>query len=139
MKALKAQGMSRDDLPYKAPLNPWGSWFAMIITSIILFFKGYDTFMPFKVDTFITYVSSYLDIMLPADDQHNTCSAYIAIPVFAILWLGYKLFHKTKVIPSEQVDLISGLQQINEEEERYILQEQQKGPRTWWQRLWESL
>lgn len=119
MKALKAQGMSRDDLPYKAPLNPWGSWFAMIITSIILFFKGYDTFMPFKVDTFIT--------------------AYIAIPVFAILWLGYKLFHKTKVIPSEQVDLISGLQQINEEEERYILQEQQKGPRTWWQRLWESL
>lgn len=40
MKALKAQGMSRDDLPYKAPFQPWGSWFALISTAIITLFKG---------------------------------------------------------------------------------------------------
>ena len=40
MKALEAQGMSRDDLPYKAPFQPWGSWFALIATGIITLFKG---------------------------------------------------------------------------------------------------
>lgn len=40
MKALKAQGMSRDDLPYKAPFQPWGSWFALVATGIITLFKG---------------------------------------------------------------------------------------------------
>ncbi len=48
MKALKARGMSRDDLPYKAPFQPWGSWFALISTGIITFFKGFDTFLAFQ-------------------------------------------------------------------------------------------
>ena len=54
MKALLANGMSRDQLPYKAPLQPWGSWFALIATGIITVFKGFDTFLPFASDTFIT-------------------------------------------------------------------------------------
>lgn len=54
MRALKAHGMSRDDLPYKAPFQPWGSWFALIATGIITIFKGYDTFIPFTKDTFVT-------------------------------------------------------------------------------------
>lgn len=45
MKALKAQGMSRDDLPYKAPFQPWGSWFALVATAIITLFKG-TPFLP---------------------------------------------------------------------------------------------
>jgi yeast amino acid transporter len=54
MRALRAQGMSRDNLPYKAPFQPWGSWFALISTGIITIFKGFDTFLPFTTDTFIT-------------------------------------------------------------------------------------
>lgn len=54
MRALKAQGMSRNDLPYKAPFQPYGSWFALIATGIITIFKGYDTFIPFTKDTFVT-------------------------------------------------------------------------------------
>jgi amino acid transporter len=55
MRALKAQGKSRDSLPYKAPFQPYGSWLALISTAIIVIFKGFDTFMPFKADTFVTY------------------------------------------------------------------------------------
>jgi Amino acid transporters len=54
MKALEAHGMSRDELPYKAPFQPYGSWFALVATAMITLFKGFDTFMPFKMDTFIT-------------------------------------------------------------------------------------
>jgi len=54
MKALKAHGMSRDDLPYKAPFQPWGSWFALGSTIIITIFKGFDTFIPWTPDNFVT-------------------------------------------------------------------------------------
>jgi amino acid transporter len=55
MKALKAHGISRDTLPYKAPFQPWGSWFAIIVVAIITIFKGFDAFMPhFAVDGFLT-------------------------------------------------------------------------------------
>lgn len=73
MKALKLQGLSRDDLPYKAPLQPFGSYFALIATGFITIFKGvaplslyrhmslilcpgFDSFIPFTTDTFVTYV-----------------------------------------------------------------------------------
>lgn len=54
MRALKAQGISRDDLPYKAPFQPYGSWFALISAAIITLFKGFDTFIPFTKATFVT-------------------------------------------------------------------------------------
>jgi amino acid transporter len=119
MKALKVQGLSRDELPYKAPFQPWGSYFALITTGIITFFKGYDAFIPFKSDTFVT--------------------SYIAIPIFFVLWAGYKLYFKTEIIPLMQVDLISGKREIDEEEEQFLLEQAKLGPRTRWQRIWDSL
>jgi len=119
MKALKVQGHSRDDLPYKAPFQPWGAYFALITTAIITFFKGYDTFIPFKTDTFVT--------------------AYIGIPTFFVLWGSYKLYFKTKVIPLDQIDLVSGKREIDEEEEQFLAEQAKLGPRNRWQRLWDSL
>lgn len=54
MRALEAHGLSRDDLPYKAPFQPWGSWFALGSTLIITIFKGFDSFLPFNTANFIT-------------------------------------------------------------------------------------
>lgn len=115
MKALKVQGYSREDLPYKAPFQSWGSYFALVIIAIITFFKGYDTFIPFKVDTFIT--------------------TYIALPTFFVLWSGYKFYYKTKVIPLDQIDLISGKREIDEEEEQFLAEQAKLGPRTRLQRI----
>lgn len=42
-------------------------------------------------------------------------SAYLPIPVFLLLWLGYKVYCRTSLIPPEKVDLISG--KIDEERE----------------------
>ncbi|KAH9946204.1 dicarbixylic amino acid permease [Epithele typhae] len=119
MKALKAQGMSRDDLPYKAPFQPWGSWFALISTAIITIFKGFDTFIPFTKDTFVT--------------------SYIALPTFALFYGGYKFYYRSVLIPSEKVDLITGKREIDEEEERFNREQEAKGPQTKWQKFFESL
>lgn len=119
MKALKLQGYSRDKLPYKAPFQPWGAYFALVTTAIITFFKGYDTFIPFKVDTFIT--------------------AYIGVPTFFVLWAGYKLYFKTKIVPIAEIDLISGKREIDEEEEQFLAEEAKRGPRTRLRRIWDAL
>jgi amino acid transporter len=119
MKALKAHGMSRDDLPYKAPFQPWGSWFAFGSALLITIFKGFDTFLPFNTANFIT--------------------SYIAVPIFFILWAGYKILLRTQVIPPEKVDLVTGLRAINEEETKFLAEEAAKGPRTRLEKIWDSL
>jgi amino acid transporter len=119
MKALKVQGISRDTLPYKAPFQPWGTYFAMFWTVIITFFKGFDAFLPWTPATFIT--------------------SYIGLPVFAIFFFGYKFWYKTKIIPPAEVDLLSGKREIDEEEARFIAAEELLGPRTKLQKLWDGL
>ncbi|KAG1756833.1 dicarboxylic amino acid permease [Suillus paluster] len=121
MQALKAQGISRDSLPYKGSCQPLGSWFVLVSTGIILLFKGrFDTFFPFTSALFIT--------------------SYLPIPLFFVLWLGYKLRYRTRVIPASKVDLITGKREIDEEEERFVLREKaREGKMSRWQRLVDAL
>ncbi|KAJ6630751.1 dicarbixylic amino acid permease [Mycena sp. CBHHK59/15] len=119
MRALKAQGISRDTLPFKAPFQPHGSWIAVISTTIIVLFKGFDTFLPFKTDTFVT--------------------SYIGLPVFAVLYTGYKIIYRTRTIPAVQVDLRTGLQAIDEAEQRFLEEEKARGPPSLIHKLWDNL
>lgn len=55
-KALQAQGISRDSLPYKGPLpQPFAAWFALVATFIMTFVGGYTVFLPgeWDVPTFL--------------------------------------------------------------------------------------
>lgn len=45
-RALKAQGISRDTLPYKAWCQPFAAYYAMIGTFIMAFVGGYTVFLP---------------------------------------------------------------------------------------------
>jgi len=118
MRALRAQGVSRDGLPYKAPLQPFGSWFALISTAIITIFKGFDDFLPFTTSSFVT--------------------AYIGLPTFVLFWGGYKMWYRTSVIPSGQVDLITGKREIDEEEKRFHDAQDAAGPRGMLERMWDA-
>jgi amino acid transporter len=40
MRGMKAQGISRDTLPWKAPFQPYYAWTCLVFTCIIAFFKG---------------------------------------------------------------------------------------------------
>ena len=83
------------------------------------FCVGFDTFIPFTKDTFVT--------------------AYIALPTFVLFYGGYKLYYRTVLIPSDKVDLITGKREIDEEEERFNQEQEARGPRSRWQRIWEDL
>ncbi|OJA18538.1 hypothetical protein AZE42_04008 [Rhizopogon vesiculosus] len=119
MGALKAQGIDRNTLPYKAPFQPYASWFALIFTGIVLFFNGFSAFIPFVSSSFIT--------------------SYIAIPIFLALWVGYKVYHRTTTISASEADLFTGKREIDEEEERFLEREKLKGPRSRLQQIWDAL
>lgn len=93
-KAYIAQGYKLEDLPFKARLFPIGPIFAFGICSFVLVGQGYDTWMARP--------------LVAAD----IIACYIGVPVVVILFVGYKVIMKTKLVPLDQVDLDSGREEI---------------------------
>ena len=58
---LKFHGISRDDLPWKAPLQPYLAYFAIAFCSVVAFFNGYDCFFPGNFSA-KSFVPPYIDI-----------------------------------------------------------------------------
>ncbi|KAJ2778456.1 hypothetical protein H4R18_004583 [Coemansia javaensis] len=88
-RAYVLQGFDLKDLPYRAMLFPFGPVYACTLLAIIIIGQGYGTIWP-KFD-----VVSFL-------------STYIAIPLFVIIWLGWKYIKKTKWIKLADIDLVTG-------------------------------
>ncbi|KAG9239540.1 amino acid permease-like protein [Amylocarpus encephaloides] len=79
--AMKKQGLDRNDLPWKAPFQPYAAWTSVISFSILLLTGGYVTFIHGQWNT-ETFVSSYINI-----------------PIILTLYIVYKFVRKTKIIP----------------------------------------
>ncbi|KAK6202633.1 dicarboxylic amino acid permease [Scheffersomyces amazonensis] len=112
MQACKAQGIDRTrDLAYKSPLQPYGSYFALTICVLVILLKNFTVFLgkPFTYKTFIT--------------------GYIVLPVFVIMFVGYKLYFKTKWIPSSEVDLHTFKDVIDAEAEIFKQEDQERKAR----------
>ena len=86
-KAFIAQGKDLSVLPYRARFFPFGPLFALIVCIIVILGQNYTAFVGGNIDWYGILVS------------------YIGIPLFLILWFGYKIKHKTKVVPLNECDL----------------------------------
>ncbi|KAF7553813.1 hypothetical protein G7046_g6992 [Stylonectria norvegica] len=105
-RALKAQGISRDTLPYKAWFQPYAAWYGLVGTFIMTFVGGYTVFLP---------LDGYWNIP-------DFLFSYTMVAVFPILYVGWKLIHKTKIHKPEEVDLLKDLDVIAEYEANYVPQ-----------------
>ncbi|MED0677779.1 MULTISPECIES: amino acid permease [Aneurinibacillus] len=85
-RAYVAQGGDINALPYKAKWFPFGPLFALVLCIIIILGQNYGAFMEEKID------------------WNGVLVSYIGLPLFLILWLGYKFIKKTKVIPLHECD-----------------------------------
>jgi amino acid transporter len=89
VNAMRVQGVPREIMPYRNPLLPWGAYFALFVTVLVIVFNGYAAFVPhFQVDKFLT--------------------SYIGIPVYVINVLWWKAVKRTKRVRPEDVDLVTG-------------------------------
>ncbi|ORX74521.1 hypothetical protein DL89DRAFT_290057 [Linderina pennispora] len=87
--AYVRQGFDIKDLPYRAAFYPFGPIYACCLLAVIIVGQGYGTFTP-KFDALSFF------------------STYIALPLFVIMWLGWKFFKKTKVVRLDEADVSSG-------------------------------
>ncbi|KAK5163631.1 lysine permease [Saxophila tyrrhenica] len=110
MRALKAQGMNRNDLPYKAFWQPWFSWYGMVFNVIIIFTQGFTAFMPWNTSNFFV--------------------AYISLILFAVLYFGHKIVYRQPFVKPSEADLDSGRREV---EDMYFEEKIPTGP---WSRFW---
>ncbi|OKL61712.1 hypothetical protein UA08_02332 [Talaromyces atroroseus] len=96
---LKTQDISRKQLPYYGPLQPYNAWATLIMVTLIVFFSGFDVFVQgnFTASGFLT--------------------CYLNIFIFIALYAFFKVFMKSKVIPLSQLDFESGFQSIRDDEQ----------------------
>ncbi|KAI0485346.1 amino acid permease/ SLC12A domain-containing protein [Xylariaceae sp. FL0804] len=90
--ALKAQGVPTSSLPYKSGLYP------------------YSAYIVFFANIFLVIISGYTTLLTPFDLKGFIFS-YLVIPIFLILYFGWKLFHKTKIVRPVEADITSGRRQ----------------------------
>ncbi|OQO13452.1 hypothetical protein B0A48_01680 [Cryoendolithus antarcticus] len=96
MRALRAQGISRDELPYQALWQPFFSWYGIVFNIIIILTQGFTSFMPWDTASFFT--------------------SYVSLMLFTVLYVGHKLVMRTRLVDPAKADLWSGRKEVEEME-----------------------
>ncbi|WYZ38131.1 hypothetical protein EsH8_III_000045 [Colletotrichum jinshuiense] len=103
---LKAQGYSRNELPYRSPGQPYVSWITMVMVFLVVFFSGFDVFTTGNF-TAAGFLSCYLNIF-----------------IFAALYIFFKFYLKSRVVPVMEMDFETEFASIRREK----AQEEMCGP-----------
>lgn len=85
-RACKAQGVDRESFPYTGRFQPYSAWIALVFEILMVIFYGYSAFQPWAVDTFFSFYT--MQIVAP------------------ILFIGWKLLHRTKFVKPHEADLV---------------------------------
>ncbi|MEH7417498.1 amino acid permease [Neobacillus drentensis] len=83
-KAFTAQGRDLNELQFTAKWFPLGPILAFMMCIIVILGQNYQAFLNGEIDWYGVAVS------------------YIGLPIFLALWIGYKIVHKTKVVPLQE-------------------------------------
>lgn len=116
-KACFVQGVY-DNLTYKAPFQPYLTWFVIIFVSIVCITNGYEVFFDFNGSDFV--------------------AAYITLPLFFALYFGHKIYMKFTrgytqwYYKAEDIDLVTGLAEIEAED----AEEPERVAKNIWQKIW---
>ncbi|GAA5923553.1 hypothetical protein JCM1841_002980 [Sporobolomyces salmonicolor] len=115
----KLHGIDRNTFPFKAPLQPYASYFGLILIILVIFFNGYTVFLSGNWDT-ATFIISYITLV-----------------IFAILYVGWKLFKRTKFVRLADMDFETGRRELDaiadEEAAKFV------PATTWYGRAWDWL
>ncbi|CDK27993.1 unnamed protein product [Kuraishia capsulata CBS 1993] len=118
-RACKVQGLDRKSFPFVGWCQPYLSMFAGIVVLVMVGVQGYTVFIPggWSVESFLF---SYLMV-------------FIDIAIF-IVW---KLVKRTKYRDPAEVDLVTGLEEIEEHERIYYANLEKYGdqPKKWYHKV----
>ncbi|KAL4968239.1 putative proline permease [Aspergillus stella-maris] len=126
-RALKAQGKDRKTfLPWAAPLMPYWAILALVIGSATTIFNGFTVFSPWSTSGFVT--------------------SYFGIGFFIVMFLFWKLWHRTSFVNPAEADIYSGKEEVDAEcriwedggfkGRRAMALAEMHWARRWWEKMW---
>jgi amino acid transporter len=101
-KGWKAQGHSLDELAFRSQPGIIGSWIGFIFNCLVLIAQLWTGFAPI----------GYRDLSASAITV-NFFQVYLAAPIVILCYVPYKIMYKTKVVRSYNMDLHSGIRELN--------------------------
>ncbi|KAK6953083.1 hypothetical protein Daesc_005383 [Daldinia eschscholtzii] len=116
-QAWEAQGYHVADLPYVSLWYPWNAYFGLAANMFLALVQGWSNFSPWDAGGFV--------------------DAYILLPLFFVIFIGYKFAFKTRIWRKDEIDLLSGRRR-DLEEDKEIAQAEIGVPQPWWRQLLRS-
>ncbi|KAK5304714.1 hypothetical protein LTR99_003779 [Exophiala xenobiotica] len=110
-KACKVQGISGSDLPFRSPFQPYLAWMSLVFFSLIIIFNGFDS-------------------IAGGWDYQAFITDYIGVPIYFGLYLFWRIFKRTRFIPSSEADLYTGKAALD------AVVWPERVPRNWVERVW---
>ncbi|KAK7959036.1 uncharacterized protein PG986_003890 [Apiospora aurea] len=102
-RALRAQGIDRAALPYRGFGQPYAAYYALAATFVMAWMGGYTVFLPGNWN-----VPSFL-------------FSYMMLFICPVLYVGWKLIHKTKFVKPHEADLLQDLAGIEEYTRNFVV------------------
>lgn len=89
-KALEVQGVDRNTLHFKSPLQPYTAWFALLYFVMIIVFNGWEVFTTgrWSVESFV--------------------ASYVGIPIYFCFFVFWKIYKRTSFVKSAEADIWTG-------------------------------
>ncbi|KAM0747083.1 hypothetical protein T439DRAFT_306025 [Meredithblackwellia eburnea MCA 4105] len=108
-RAWKKQGRPISDLKFPNPAGDWGAPIVILSTTFIILIQGWSVFAPWDAVSFV--------------------SNYIELPVFALLYVLWRLVKRVKYTSLENLDLDTGrhVDGVEEQEDNEITAKRQNG------------
>ncbi|KAL1856420.1 hypothetical protein VTK73DRAFT_8286 [Phialemonium thermophilum] len=88
LRILRVQGVDRARLPYRAPWQPYLSWYGLFFNSLIVLTSGFTVFISWSTSGFF--------------------SCYVSLMLWVALYVGHKIVCRTKIVPLAEANLNIG-------------------------------
>ncbi|KAI0314158.1 amino acid permease/ SLC12A domain-containing protein [Amylostereum chailletii] len=101
---LKKQGITRSEIPgmYRFKAQPFAAMWVVFWSTFFILVSGIGVFWNFNGPDFV--------------------AAYINLPVYALLFIGWKIWKKTKVVPLSELDFVTNIPSVGETEDGGLIQ-----------------
>lgn len=100
-RALHAQNRSTAELIFRAPMGIWGSILGMTLNILVLIAVAWVALFP---------INSTRD---GRADVESFFSVYLCLPLTLAFYIPYKLYYRTRLIPTSEIDLDTGRRQFD--------------------------
>jgi amino acid transporter len=126
-KAWKIQGHSLDELDFRSQAGVIGSWHGFIFNCLILVAQFWTGFAP------VGYTE-----MTTGERIKSFFEGYLAAPIVILFYVVFKVWKKTKILRAHEIDLVSGMREMNLAE---LLAEERAERTNWpaWKRIYNTI